>query len=85
MCSWLHGPAESALASIHSAFPQHLRCAGRSARPRGQGTIKQEPARFCSCVCWRQENKRKTTIFEVPPYLRGQGGLPGGGNFWLGS
>lgn len=47
------------------------------------------PAGFCGVSVGgrRAEIKKKKTTdtYEAPLYLRGQGGLPGGGNFWLGS
>ena len=36
-------------------------------------------------ACYRQENRRKPDVCGAPPCLSGQGGLSGGGNFWLGS
>lgn len=58
---------------------------GHGARPQGPETMKTGPGGWVQeCVCWGAA-QNKTGICEVPPCLSGQGGLPGGGSFWLGS
>lgn len=57
----------------------------------GKRRLEQDPAVgvgdgwALQCVCDGQENTRKPDLCEAPPGLSGQGRLPGGGNFWLGS
>ena len=57
--------------------------------PGNKRWLKQDPALLGFVVCLleaeEQKEKKKKNTYEVPPYLRGQGGLSGGGNFWLGS
>lgn len=90
--SWVYRPTEYAFKLwLIPPFRDTYAVPDTVPEPGNKRWLKQDPALLGFVVCLLEaeeqgkKKKTKTDTYEVPLYLRGQGRLPGGGNFWFGS
>lgn len=90
--SWVYRPTEYAFKLwLIPPFRDTYPVPDTVPEPGNKRWLKQDPALLGFVVCLLEaeeqgkKKKKKTDTYEVPLYLRGQGRLPGGGNFWFGS